>query len=196
MDAGRIDQHSPIETTGELFSDGRCIELILDTETGQLNLLLSDGETCAAAPRAEDMGRVYVPANLSPSLLRAVMWPTKSTPYGSTNQLFRAVQEPFTNQGFPTEVALRSTHFVFSTVPNLLFRYEEAHVCGGKGSVNPGGKYGVFGLTLWYFRIVGLKLKAVAKNTHGISIPIGGLLLSAVVWMHIEYTNSMDPEPA
>jgi hypothetical protein len=42
--AATIDRRSPIETTGEVFGDGRSIELIRDAETGRLNLLLSDGE--------------------------------------------------------------------------------------------------------------------------------------------------------
>lgn len=114
-DAAAADRPSAIETTGELFSDGRGIELIRDAETGCLNLLFFDGETCTLAPRVEYMGRMYAPADVSPSILRAVTWPTKSTPYGSTDQLFTAVREPLTNHGFPTEVALCATYFVFPT---------------------------------------------------------------------------------
>ena len=115
MDAGTIDQHSPIETTGELFSDGRSIELILDAETGRLNLLLSDGENYTVAPRVEYMGKVYVPPDLDPSIVQALTLPTKCTPYGSTPELFKAVQDPFLNHGFDTEIALATTYFIFAT---------------------------------------------------------------------------------
>ncbi len=114
-DAATTDQCPPLETLGELFGDGRSIELIRDTETGRLNLLLSDGENCTLAPRVEYMGRVYVPADLSPSILRAVTWPTKCTDYGSTETLFTAVRESFTNHGFPEEVALPTTYFALPT---------------------------------------------------------------------------------
>ena len=45
------DQRSPIENAGELFSDGRSIELIRDTETGRL--LVADRENCPVVPRVE-----------------------------------------------------------------------------------------------------------------------------------------------
>ncbi len=114
-DAATTDQCPPLETLGELFGDGRSIELIRDTETGRLNLLFFDGENCTVAPRVEYGGRVYVPADLSPSILRAVTWPTKCIEYGSTQKLFTAVRESFTNHGFPDEVALPTTHVVFSS---------------------------------------------------------------------------------
>ena len=107
------NERSPIETTGEVFSDGASIELILDSETGRLNLLLSDGENCRVAPRVEYRGRAYVPADLDRSILRAVTWPTKCTPYRSTDQLFTAVRDLLTNHGLPEEVALRATYSVF-----------------------------------------------------------------------------------
>jgi hypothetical protein len=109
------NQRSPIKTTGEVFSDGASIELILDAETGRLNLLISDGENYTIAPRVEYGGRVYVPADLDRSILRALTWPTKCTPYGSTDQLFTAVRDSFTNHSLPEEVALRTTYSVFAT---------------------------------------------------------------------------------
>ncbi len=114
-DAVTTDRRSPIETTGEVFSNGQSIELVLDAETGRPTLLFSDGEKCTVLPRVEYLGRVYVPADLSPSILRAVTWPTKCIDYGSTNKLFAAVQEMFTNHAFADEVALPTTHVVFSS---------------------------------------------------------------------------------
>ena len=113
QDAG--DQRSPIKTSGEVFSDGGTIELILDAETQRLGLLLSDGENRTVAPRVEHRGRMYVPADLGPSILRAMTWPSKFSDYGSTERLFTAVRESFTTHGFPTEVALLTTRFVFPT---------------------------------------------------------------------------------
>jgi len=113
--AATIDRRSPIETSGEVFADGRGIELIRDAETGRLKLLLSDSENCSVAPRVEYGGRVYVPASLDSGILRAVTLPTKFADYGSTDQLFAAVRDSFTNHGFPMEVAHPATYFVFST---------------------------------------------------------------------------------
>ncbi len=114
-DAATADRRSPIETGGELFADGASIELILDAETERLNLLLSDGENHSVGPRVEYGGRVYVPADLDRSILRALTWPTKRMPYGSTEQLFTALRDLLTNHGFPTEVALSTTYDVFAT---------------------------------------------------------------------------------
>jgi len=83
--AATIDRRSPIETSGEVFADGRGIELIRDAETGRLKLLLSDSENCSVAPRVEYGGRVYVPASLDSGILRAVTLPTKFADYGSTD---------------------------------------------------------------------------------------------------------------
>ena len=113
--AATIDRRSHIETSGEVFADGRGIELIRDAETGRLKLLLSDSENCSVAPRVEYGGRVYVPASLDSGILRAVTLPTKFTDYGSTDRLFAAVRDSFLNHGFPMEVAHPTSYFVFST---------------------------------------------------------------------------------
>jgi hypothetical protein len=106
---------SPLETTGEVFADGSSIELILDAETGRLSLLLCDGEDRTVTPRVDYRGKVYVPAELDPSILRALTLPTKCIDYGSTDELFKGVRESLTNHGLPTEVALPLAYFSFPT---------------------------------------------------------------------------------
>jgi len=91
------------------------IELVVDGERERLNLLLSDGEDCRLAPRIEYRGHVYAPPDIDRSILRALTWPTECKPYGSTDRLFTAVRESFSNHGFPEEVALGTTYGVFAS---------------------------------------------------------------------------------
>jgi hypothetical protein len=113
--AAKFHQTSPLETCGELFSDGKCIELIGDSETGQFHLLAFDGERQTAGACIEVGGQMYVPAELHPSVLRAVTLPANCREYESTTKLFTAIQESLINNGIPEEFALPLIYFVFAT---------------------------------------------------------------------------------
>jgi hypothetical protein len=108
-------RRSTIETGGELLSDGKIIELIKDVESGPLQLLVFDGKHQTVAASVEVDGRLYVPANVSSSFISMVPLPVNAMPYESTEKLFGAIQECFTTNGVPVEVALPSTYFIFAT---------------------------------------------------------------------------------
>jgi hypothetical protein len=110
-----IPLKSPLETCGEVFSDGKCIELVRDSETGRLQLLAFDGEKRTRGDRVEVDGRVYVPPDLHPSIVRAVTLPAECLEYGTTGKLFTAIQESLLNNGVPEEVALPLTYLAIAT---------------------------------------------------------------------------------
>jgi hypothetical protein len=105
---------SPLETCGEVFSDGKCIELVRDSETGRLELLAFDGEKHTRGACVEIGGQMYVPQDLDPSIVRAVKLPTDCVEYGTTDKLFTAIEESLIDNGIPEDVALPLTFFVFA----------------------------------------------------------------------------------
>ena len=97
-----------------MFSDGACIELIRDAGTGRLCLLVCDGESRRIASEVEFRGRLYRPADINPSILLAMTFPSKCAHFETTGELFAAVRELFTSRGFPKDVALSTTYFSFA----------------------------------------------------------------------------------
>jgi hypothetical protein len=106
---------TPARTPGHVFPAGEIVEIIRETEAGPLTLLHSDGECITIAPCVEVGGQAYIPMEMNPGILRALTLPQRTTAYGSTDALFRSAQAAFTEYGFPESVALRATHFAFST---------------------------------------------------------------------------------
>jgi len=108
--------HCPaIRTIGEVFSDGTNIELIREAATGRMSLSSFDGKSHTVGNRVKAHGQLYLPAQIHPTILRAVTLPTRCGEYGSTNQLFAAVREKLTTSGFLDDVTLPTTHFVFAS---------------------------------------------------------------------------------
>ena len=68
-----------------------------------------------SAKEVEFDGRVYVPTDRSQAILSAMTLPDGCGNFESTHSLFATVFETFTRYGFPDEVALPTTHFIFST---------------------------------------------------------------------------------
>jgi hypothetical protein len=114
-DVEESDQTSPVETCGELFSDGKCIELIRDSDTGRLQLLAFDGDQQKRGDCVEVGGQAYVPAELHPSILSAMTLPANCVEYGTTDKLFTAIEKSLIKNGVPEEIALPLDHFVFAT---------------------------------------------------------------------------------
>ena len=104
----------PLETCGELFSDGKCIELVRDSETGSPQLIAFDGEKLTRGACIELGGQRYVPSKLAPSILRALTLPTDCIEYRTTDELFRAIEEALIDNGIPEDVALPLTYFTFA----------------------------------------------------------------------------------
>lgn len=111
----RCNSSLPIPTCGEVFDDGGCIDLIFDRAAGRLALVNWDGRKYRIAPNVEHGGRVFCPADLEPSILRAATLPGNVSRYGSTEQVFTAAQELFSVYGFPAEVTLPATFFILLT---------------------------------------------------------------------------------
>ena len=109
------DRCPPVHTSGAMFSDGACIELIREAGTGRLCLMLCNGENRRIVSEVEFRGRLYRPANINPSILLAMTLPSKCGQFESTAELFMAARELLMSRGFPEEVALASTYFVFPT---------------------------------------------------------------------------------
>lgn len=110
------DQRAAAVTTAEkLILDDANVELIRDAASGRLHWWVFHLNSCRVAQRVEFQDRVSASPGINPSILRAITWPSKCGHIGSTGELFEAVRESLTNRGFPTEVALPSTYFIFST---------------------------------------------------------------------------------
>ena len=107
-----------IETTGKVFSDGECIELIKN-KGGSLSLL--DSGSKEPTESIERGGQTYVPFSLPPSLLEVLTLPAGRTPYGSTVGLFGRIYNLFVDRGISDECAMLLTYGVFATwFPDLL----------------------------------------------------------------------------
>src|SRR5687767_10474703 len=76
-----------VETSGEVFPGGSCIELLKDTSDGGFALLVSDGLHCKITRRAEYERSIYLPPNADASLASSLVLPTECLDYGSTAAL-------------------------------------------------------------------------------------------------------------
>jgi hypothetical protein len=108
------DPHSLTETRTDVFSCAQSLELIRDS-TGGLNVLAWDGEKFVEASTTDADGACSSPS-LDLSIARAITLPTTAVDYGTTQQLFGSVQEPFASFGFENDASLAATHFAFSTL--------------------------------------------------------------------------------
>ena len=103
-------------TTGELFPDGASIELLRDSQSGGPTLLFYDGEKPTIAPWIKAHGHIYAPADIDPSVLRALTLPSTCSPYGTTRELFKEIFDLISrvtclSDGIVTQIAC----FVFAT---------------------------------------------------------------------------------
>ena len=106
---------SPFHTSGAVFSDGACIELLREAGTGRLCLLVCEGENRTIAPEVQFRGRLYRPEHIDPALLAAMTLPAKCEAFGSTIELFTSVRETFMSYGVPEDPALAVTYFGFAS---------------------------------------------------------------------------------
>ena len=89
---GRREMDIPIQTAGEIFSDGTAIELLRDPASPEgFGLVRSQQEVMDLKPVLSHSGRVYVPVRMEPSVSRAVCFPTRVAPPESTMKLFTDV---------------------------------------------------------------------------------------------------------
>jgi hypothetical protein len=98
--ASRFDvkPKAPLTTTGESFPDATVIELVSGPPgTNRPNLLLWNGAAGTVASELKHGEQTYVAPEISPSLYHAIRLPTKSTGYGSLEDLFSGIAELFRN---------------------------------------------------------------------------------------------------
>jgi hypothetical protein len=89
--------HEVVETAGEVFSDGKMLELIrLDSGVGETGLLRWDGNTATIGQQFEVNGKFYRPHRLNSAFLPALRLPGQIAPYGSTRDLFNDTCKLFT----------------------------------------------------------------------------------------------------
>jgi hypothetical protein len=113
--------------------DGRIIDLIRDRSSSRFQLVLSDGFDHEVVDRFDGDGCTIVPPTIDPNLERAICWPTAPADFGSTEDLFAAVQGMFTEHGLPQETASAFSYFAFATwfpdrllyVPRVVFTASE-----------------------------------------------------------------------
>jgi hypothetical protein len=106
---------TPIETAGEVFPGGACIELIQNPETAKLLLLFSDVKNCTATDRIEHGGRTYIPLKLDSKTIHAMKLPDEARDFHTTGDLFHAIRQIFADYGFWQNIAAAGTYFVFSS---------------------------------------------------------------------------------
>src|ERR1700694_2307489 len=63
-------------TAGQVFSDGRILDIVQSEQTGELRILIWDGVNATIEDQYEHAGKIYVPAPLDSTLLSAVRFPT------------------------------------------------------------------------------------------------------------------------
>jgi hypothetical protein len=79
-------------TEGEVFPDGSVIELVSEPAWGgEVRLLFWDGREAEVAIRIDHGGKLYAPIQLAPTTRRALWFPSRPVPYGSTRQLFEKI---------------------------------------------------------------------------------------------------------
>jgi len=106
---------SPVRTFGERFPDGSSIELVRDSDSGELSLLYAHGSKDNIASRIRARNCVFVPGEIDSSLLEATSLPRGREPHGSTDELFAATCDLFTTRGFSEAVACASAFLSFSS---------------------------------------------------------------------------------
>ncbi len=105
-DAAAATITRPIATTGEVFPDGRMIELIGGVHDGNPALMLWDGERETVGSLVEHNGRFYEPVPIDSSVLQALTLPTCCRPHGSTHEFFAETSKLVANYvGLPEKSA-------------------------------------------------------------------------------------------
>jgi hypothetical protein len=82
----------PIQTAGEIFSDGTAIEILRDPASpAGFSLVRSQQGVLDLKPALSHGGRMYVPIRMERSVSKAVCFPTRVAPAESTKKLFTDV---------------------------------------------------------------------------------------------------------
>ena len=107
----------PTPTAGEVFADNTMIEPIRNSSnTEALKLLCWDGRKSTIGSRVRHDGRVFKPATIDPTILRALRLPTNSASHGSPRQLLTALSATVQRYcGLAENFAMLAGHFVLAS---------------------------------------------------------------------------------
>ncbi len=110
-------------TAGEILADGSTIELVwADAERTSLNLLVYKSNETILTPSYEHADKIYVPANVDSTILRAIRFPSGVRSFGSVRELFDETAHRLARQHDLQEESIAlATYFNFTTwLPELL----------------------------------------------------------------------------
>src|ERR1039458_3934644 len=104
------------KTAGEVLHDGAVIELVwADAERASLNLLVYKNGDAIIAPTFENAGKIYAPADIDLSILRATRFPIRLRSFGSARELYDDTAHRLSRRhDLPEESIALATYFVFS----------------------------------------------------------------------------------
>jgi hypothetical protein len=109
------------QTLGEFLADGSSIDVIYKHGPDQLELVHVAGQKPTIGAMIEVQGRDYEATQINWTFVRSTEIPSRIDPsFGSTSDLFAAVRDLFTRNGFADEVSLSTAFFNFSTWFNEL----------------------------------------------------------------------------
>jgi hypothetical protein len=113
---GTTDKRA-LATTGEIFANGKVIEPLRDvTVQERLRLLFWSGLKSTLSSEVEYGGRVYKPATINPTVLQALMLPTKMASSGSAHKLLSDISKVMMEfTGFPENTVAAASHWVLGT---------------------------------------------------------------------------------
>lgn len=80
-----------VVTSGEIFPDGKLIDLVASADIRRPGLLFWDGKRATVAPRIQHGGIVYEAPELHPSIRRAIRFPSGARQCSSATELFAEV---------------------------------------------------------------------------------------------------------
>jgi hypothetical protein len=107
---------STVKTAGEVFADGRVLELVSGSAPNKPDLLLWNGTKTIIAARIECDGRIYEAPELTATVYSATRLPSRCCEYGSVRDLCTAIASLFTRHlGLPEREASLVTYFSIST---------------------------------------------------------------------------------
>jgi hypothetical protein len=111
-----------VMTSGEIFSDNTLIELVEPFRADNLQLLYWSGERATIAKEINYQGHLYGPAQLDPTIRKAMPFSGAAVDYGERKMLFQKVADLFQRYiGFDGPEAKLLVLWVFSTwVPDCL----------------------------------------------------------------------------
>jgi hypothetical protein len=108
--------HRIVMTSGEVFSDGKLIELVEPFRAGNLQLLYWSGERATIATEINYEDHLYRPIQLDPTIRKAMSFSGAAVDYGEPKALFQKIVDLFQRYiGFDEPEAKLLVLWVFST---------------------------------------------------------------------------------